>query len=139
MACRDFYASSRSLLKATFGLSEKNLNLDIDALVSQIDEISGSTELIEEVFASHPLLPIRLKALELFWQSDRARRNGCHHDGPVLSDEELESRIDALIQVTRRYPTRPLNEAVMKVIALGGVLVLGADAEVSDDEVKLFA
>ena len=137
LACRDFYASSRSLLKATFGLSEKNLNLDIDALVSQIDKISGSTELIEEVFASHPLLPIRLKALELFWQSDRARRNGCHHNGPALSDDELELRIDTLIQLTRRYPTQPLNQAVMKIIAFGGVLLLGADAEVSDDEVKL--
>ncbi len=137
LACRDFYASSRSLMKATFGLSEKNLNLDIDALVGQIDEISGSSEMIEDVFASHPLLPIRLKALEHFWHSEKARRHGCRMEGPALSDDELEGRVDALIQLARRYPTRPLVEAVMKAIAMGGVLVLGADAEVGDDEVKL--
>lgn len=137
LACRDFYASSRSLLKATFGLSEKNLNLDIDALVGQIGEISGSLEMIDHVFASHPLLPIRLKALEHFWNSEKARRNGCDKEGEHLNDKELESQVDALVQLARRYPTKPLSEAVMKAIAYGGVLVLGADANVGDEEVKL--
>jgi len=137
LACRDFLASARSLLKATFGLSEKNLNLDIEALVAQIDEISGSVELIEEAFVSHPLLPIRLKALELFAGSDRARRNGCRVTGTPLADAELEKGVDELIQLTRRHPTRPLHVALLETIALGGALVLGTDAEVSDDEIKL--
>jgi len=137
LACRDFYASARSLLKATFGLSEKNLNLHIDDLVAQIDEIGGSAEMIEEAFASHPLLPIRLKALELFSRSERAKRNGCESSGELLSDEELEQGVDELIQLTRRYPSTPLTEAIMRIVALGGALVLAADADVSDDEVKL--
>jgi len=137
LACRDFHAASRSLLKVTFGLSEKNLNLEVDDLVAQIDEIGGSAELIEEAFASHPLLPIRLKALELFSRSERAVRNGCSISGDDLSDDDLEQSIDDLIRLTRRHPTTPLHTAMMRMLALGGALVLGADRDVNDEEVKI--
>lgn len=137
LACRDFHAASRALLKVTFGLSEKNLNLEVDDLVGQIDEISGSPEMIEEAFASHPLLPIRLKALELFSRSDRARRNGCETSGAAIDDDQLEQGVDELIRMTRRHPTRPLHVAMMRMLALGGALVLGADRDVNDEEVKI--
>ena len=71
-------------------VDHKNLNLDVEALVSQVDEIKGHPELMAEAFASHPLLPIRLKALELFSRSGKARRNGLCGAGTVLSDGELE-------------------------------------------------
>ena len=137
LACLDFHASCRALLKVTFGLSEKNLNLEIDSLVGQIDEISGSREMVADTFSSHPLLPVRLKALELFAHSERAHRNGCPGYPPLHDDDALEAGINRLIDLSRRHPTKPLDEAVMHVLALGGVRVLGADADVSDDEVKL--
>ena len=67
LASRDFESAARSLLKASFGLSERNLNLDIPALLDQIEEIKGHPELISGAFASHPLLPIRLKSLQHGW------------------------------------------------------------------------
>ena len=137
LASRDFRATAVSLLKATFGLSEKNLNLDIEALVGQVDEIKGRPELMEEAFASHPLLPIRLKAVELFSRSDKARRNGFPAGGPLLADNELEDAVDALVRLTRRYPYKPIHQAIMRVVALGGALLLGADRDVADEEVKL--
>ncbi len=137
LAAGDFRASATSLMKATFGLSEKNLNLDVEALVSQVDEIKGHPELMAEAFASHPLLPIRLKALELFSRSAKAQRNGLTVSGPTLSDPELEDAVDQLIHLTRRYPYRPIERAMMQVVALGGARLLGADAEINDDEVKI--
>jgi uncharacterized tellurite resistance protein B-like protein len=137
MACRDFHAAARSLLKVTFGLTERNLNLEIDALVAQIDEISGSSEMIEEAFASHPLLPVRLKALELFAGSARAKRNGCDALSGAIDDAALETGVDRLVDLSRRHPTKPLDVAMMDALALAGVMVLGADADVSDEEVKL--
>ncbi len=137
LAAGDFRASATSLMKATFGLSEKNLNLDVEALVSQVDEIKGHPELMAEAFASHPLLPIRLKALELFSRSAKAQRNGLTVSGTTLSDPELEDAVDQLIHLTRRYPYRPIERAMMQVVALGGALLLGADSEINDDEVKI--
>jgi uncharacterized tellurite resistance protein B-like protein len=137
LACRDLRDATTALLKATFGLSERNLNLDVEALISQIDEIKGHPEMMEETFSTHPLLPIRLKALELFSRSEKAKRNGFPATGPLLNDEEMESAVEELVRLTRRYPYKPLHVAIMKVIARAGVLLLSADGDVSDDEVKI--
>lgn len=137
LAAGDFRASATALLKATFGLSEKNLNLDIEALVCQVDEIKGHPELMAEAFASHPLLPIRLKALELFSRSAKAGNNGFAVTGAPVGDAELEDAVDDLIRLTRRYPYRAVDRAMMQVVALGGALLLGADSEINDDEVKI--
>jgi len=137
LACGDFRASARALLKATFGLSEKNLNLDIDSLVAQVDEVRTSPELINTAFASHPLLPIRLKSLELFARSDLAVSCGCKLPGDAIPLADVDDQVDEFINLSRRHPTEPLSEAVMKTIALGGALVMGADAMISDEEVKL--
>ena len=137
LAAGDFRASATALLKATFGLSEKNLNLDVEALVGQVDEIKGHPELMAEAFASHPLLPIRLKALELFSRSAKAARNGFETTGAQVGDAELEDSVDELIRLTRRYPYRLVDRAMMQVVALGGARLLGADSEINDDEVKI--
>jgi len=137
LASRDFRATATSLLKATFGLSERNLNLDINALVSQVDEIRGRPELIEEAFASHPLLPIRLRAAELFSRSAKAQRAGYPVAGTPITDDELENEVDGLVKLTRRYPFQPGHRAIMRVIALAGARLLAADGEVGDDEVKI--
>jgi len=137
LAAGDFRSSATALMKATFGLSEKNLNLDVEALVSQVDEIKGHPELMAETFASHPLLPIRLKALELFSRSAKAGRSGLEISGEQVADQSLEDQIDELIRLTRRYPFRPVERAMMQVVALGGTLLLGADKEVNDEEVKI--
>jgi uncharacterized tellurite resistance protein B-like protein len=137
LASRDLRATATSLLKATFGLSEKNLNLDIEALLSQVDEIKGHPELMAETFASHPLLPIRLKALELFSRSEKAKRNGFPAEGTLLGDEDLENAVDELVRLTRRYPFKPLHQAMMRVVSLGGAKLLAADGDVSDEEVKI--
>jgi Zn-dependent protease with chaperone function len=137
LASRDFRATATSLLKATFGLSARNLNLDVEALVNQVDEIRGRPELMEEVFASHPLLPIRLKAVELFSRSAKAQRAGYPVEGTPLGDDELENAVDDLVKLTRRYPFQPLHVAIMRTVALGGALLLSADRDVSDEEVKI--
>jgi Zn-dependent protease with chaperone function len=137
LASRDFRATATSLLKATFGLSERNLNLDIEALVNQVDEIRGRPELMEEVFASHPLLPIRLKAVELFSRSAKAKRAGYPVEGVPIEDGAFENAVDDLVKLTRRYPFQPTHLAVMRAVALGGAQLLAADRDVSDEEVKI--
>lgn len=137
LASGDFVSSARALLKATFGLDERNLNLDVDALLDQMGEIKGHPEIMEETFSSHPLLPIRLRALELFSRSEKAKRNGFEPSEGVVSDDDLEKEIADLILLTRRYPVKPLHVAVMRSVALGGALLLGADKQISDEEVKV--
>lgn len=137
LASRNFTGAAKALMRVTFGLSERNLNMDIEALIGQVDEIRGRPELIEETFASHPLLPIRLKAAELFSRSAKASRAGYPVAGEPLGDEALESAVDDLVRLTRRFPFLPMQQHVMRAVALAGALLLGADRDVSDEEVKI--
>lgn len=137
LACDNFDSAAKALIKSTFGLSEKNLNLNIDSLLKQIDEIKGHPELISETFSSHPLLPIRLKSLELFSQSAKAKRNGLSISKGQIDDEKLEKSVDELILLTRRYPYKPIHQAVMKAISYAGALTLSIDGEIGDEEIKI--
>jgi uncharacterized tellurite resistance protein B-like protein len=137
LAAGDFHASAKTLIKGVFGLSERNLNLNIEALLQQVDEIRGHPEIINETFTSHPLLPIRLKAIELFSRSEKAKRNGFPAPGDSITDDGMENAIDELIRITRRYPYKPLHEAVMRTIALAGAMLLSTDRDISDEEVKI--
>lgn len=137
IACGDFHVAARALMKAAFGLSERNINLDVDALVDQIDDLVGHPNMVASAFSSHPLLPIRLKALQLFSRSQKAADAGFPAGSGSLSDNQLCDEIDGLMRLMRRHPTGRIEVAAMDAVALGGVEVLGADQEINEAEVKI--
>jgi len=137
IACGDFESAGRSLLKAAFGLSDRNINLDVEGLLDQIDHLVGQPEMMRAAFSSHPLLPVRLKALHLFAQSEKAERFGFPVGSDSLSDDDLAAEIDQLMDLTRRHPTKPVHIAIMKAVALGGISVLSSDRNISENEMKV--
>jgi hypothetical protein len=137
LACRDLEKAAKALLKAHYGLSDKNLVLDVEALMQQLEEIKGKSELMKAEFASHPLLPIRLKALEYFSKSEKAQKYGFPFASEILPDIAMENQVEELLQITRRYPFTKQAEAVMKTVALGALAVLSVDREVNLEEIKI--
>lgn len=129
IACGSFEAAGRALVKAGFGLSDRNLNLNLETLLSQIEEIKDKPEIMEAVFQSHPLLPLRLKTLHLF--------------SKVLVDFEeaalapVENQIDELLACMKRYPRKPAHVAVMRLVALGGMEILAADKDLDEEEIRI--
>jgi hypothetical protein len=128
VAAGAFEPSARALVKAGFGLSEKNLNLDVDVLLGQIESIKDRPEILEAAFRSHPLMPMRLKALRLF--SDA-------FDGTAIAGRDaVEDAIDAVFEWVRRHPRKPVTQAVMQIVACAGLKILGADRHIDDEEVR---
>lgn len=128
IASGSFEASARALVKAGFGLSAKNLNLEIGSLLKQIEAIKDKPEAVEEAFRSHPLLPLRLQALSLFaTQLSTGKLDGL---------PEVEAQIEGLFSWFRRYPRKPLHEAVMRIVALAGLKIVATEGEVDDEEIR---
>ncbi|HNU51477.1 MAG TPA: M48 family metalloprotease [Verrucomicrobiota bacterium] len=123
-----FAAGARALVKAGFGLSDRNLDVNVDSLLRQIEAIKDKPEIIEAAYRSHPLLPLRLKALHLF---SEALNQGDKADLAAVDDQ-----IDALFEWFRRYPRRPLAEAVMRIVALAGMRIVGVEREIDEEEVR---
>jgi Zn-dependent protease with chaperone function len=133
LACGNFNSGAKAILKAAIGLTEKNLNLDIEELLSQVNDAIKSPEGTVSEFESHPLLPVRLKALELFAVGQQSRSLS-HTNGKWL--EEVDAAIDALLDLTARYPKTELEQACMTLIADSGVRLVKGDGEIGLEEVK---
>jgi hypothetical protein len=128
VACGSFESAARALIKAGFGLSDRNINTDTDALLRQIEAFRDRPEMIEASYRSHPLLPLRLKSLQLFSQATATV-------GPN-AQAEADTAIDDLFAWFKRYPRKPVAEAVMQIVALAGLRIAGVEGDVDDEEVR---
>lgn len=128
LACGDFNSCGSALIKTGFGLSERNLNLDLDSLMNQLTEVEHSRELVSAAFRSHPLLPLRLKSLSLFSEA--------YKGGWEDNSNRCEDNIDSLFEIFKRHPQKEIDIAVMKLIATAGILLIGVENDILDEEIR---
>ncbi|MBC8527096.1 MAG: M48 family metalloprotease [Candidatus Cloacimonetes bacterium] len=130
VACKNYENAVQSLLKISYGLTEKNLNFNLPELMRQLDDLAKSEYLSQLSSATHPMLPVRLKALELFNNSKLFSKKG------TITPENLTIEIDKLIGLTKFYPRNKTKEQMMKFIAAGGVSIIAIDKEINLEEIK---
>ena len=66
---RSLEVSQAALLKVSIGSKKLFEDLNVEALLQQIEESKGGMGRFTELFATHPYLPKRIEALRLFAQS----------------------------------------------------------------------
>lgn len=123
-------AAIRASVKGLYGLSSRNFNPDVDQLVNQLRNIRQSAALADGVYASHPLNPIRLKALELFCEA---------YFAPGFTVDKLaavDARVDELYELVRDYPKGTDKEAAMRVVATAGLDLVESDGVLEDNEFR---
>lgn len=129
VAAKSFTAGARALVKAGFGLSDRNLDLNVDSLLRQVESIKDKPEIVEAAYRSHPLLPLRLKALHLFAET-------AGQDPAAAASARVDDEIDALFDWFRRYPRQRLPLAVMRLVAIAGMQIVGVEHDVDDEEIR---
>ena len=138
LACGDFENAARAMLKTAYGLTGKNLNLNVDSLLQQIDDLKEEPEALEVNYRSHPLMPLRLKVMQMFADSPiftqviSAKSN--------ISEKELkalEDQTDQWVNWIKRYPRRPLQLATMKLVTAAGIKLIMTEAVIMDEEIKV--
>jgi len=138
LACGDFENGARAMLKTAYGLTGKNLNLDVDSLLQQIDDLKEEPEALEVNYRSHPLMPLRLKVMQMFAESSIFSQVV---DGKSdISERELsalEDQTDQWVNWIKRYPRRPLEVAAMKLVTAAGIKVIMTETVIMDEEIKV--
>ena len=82
---------SRALFKLASGLSGRNIRFSLEDFLSQIDAMQfedaqpGQGAPKEDWFSTHPFSPMRVKALQLFYDSELA--------GGAVRKSELEAAV----------------------------------------------
>ena len=138
LACGDFENAARAMLKTAYGLTGKNLNLDVDSLLQQIDDLKENPEALEVNYRSHPLMPLRLKVMQMFAESPIFTQivNGKSD----ISEKELnalEDQTDQWVNWIKRYPRRPLDLTAMKLVTAAGIKLIMTEAVIMDEEIKV--
>ena len=133
MACGRLDKVLSCFFKMASGLSVERLNFDPKAFSIENEEIlkyfkeTGSGNLL-----SHPINPIRIKAVELFEQSELYRN--LLSGAEIIQDKMLEVSISELIQSLMVISNSPLNYHRTCFIASAGLIVAGIDKAIEPDE-----
>jgi tellurite resistance protein len=131
---------ARALFKLASGLSGQVVEFSLADFLAQIDDMQvvdtepGQGAPQEDWFSTHPFSPLRVKALQLFHQSELVDESG-------ISVEELEDEIENLMGLMEPsyIEGRTASAEVMRrVLFAGAVAVAQADGEISKDEIEMF-
>ena len=135
LACGRLDKVLSCFFKMASGLSVERLNFDPKAFSTENEEIlnyfkeTGSGNLL-----SHPINPIRIKAVELFETSELYK---CLLSGtPIENDKLLDGQISELIQSLMVISNSPMNYHRTCFIASAGLIVAGIDKAIEPEEYK---
>ncbi len=94
LCCDDIKAATNSFIKLSCGLGDQYVSFNIDDFVSQIDELKEfeDNEDSDECYSTHPLSPLRVSALNNFWQSEGFSKLSSK-SSKQLTDEEVDQKI----------------------------------------------
>lgn len=134
VACQDLEAAFRAITRMQTGLSPQNLNSEPDALCMAWEEDGRQTD----SDATHPPLPVRLKALQLFARSDAAEKRAIPSDAsPSTAAEDMEDQVGRLLEKFKRHPCDKEDIALMEAVAVGGAALLACDGDIGECEVRI--
>lgn len=103
LCCGDLRTSQRALMKCESAFANIT-DVDLDAYIDQSLESLENMKYgaIQEIMASHPLTPKRLKALQYFCDSElyyRVTGKEIPSDKMLMSDDMLKEKVDQLLTV----------------------------------------
>lgn len=139
-ACQDVRVASTALFKIASGLNERWIVFDETAYSRHFDELSSISELVdlEDASRTHPLTPLRVKALIAYSKSETyARAFG--KTSCLIPAAEMERGIETMLSVldpdVAELDGKDEQEAANRFLFDGALLVISADGVVAPEEV----
>jgi len=136
---RDLSSVSRALFKLASGLGDTSIRFSLDDFLSQVDAMQvedaqpGQGAPKEDWFSTHPFSPMRVKALQLFYNSELA--------GGSVSKPDLEASVMgvmSLMEPSYLDGRTQTAESMRRLLFAGALVVAHADGEISQDEIEIF-
>jgi Zn-dependent protease with chaperone function len=97
LCSQDLDSASRSFIKLAVGSKRLSDEVDMREFLAQHDEAKGSVGRYMEAFQSHPYLPKRIKALQVFAESEIYR--GALGQSGGLGMDEVDDKTSAIISM----------------------------------------
>ncbi len=135
----DLLPVASALFKLASGLTGARIQFSLSDFLAQVDAMqaehpgSGQQASSEDWFSTHPFSPLRVRALQLFFDSELA--------GGKLARAELENGVTGLMSLMEpsyldgRTETA---EAMRRLLFAGALVLANADGHISEEEIKVF-
>lgn len=129
VATASLFTAAGVMIKTASGLSSEHVRLDIDSFLAQLEREGTAVDRSWELQATHPMLPLRLRALVKFSESDvYAQLTGTGQLGRPLAEVDAEIAgwlaelgSGALADMEAKRATLAAAWALVMIIAQAGV------------------
>jgi hypothetical protein len=139
LASRDINSSVSALIKITTGLGAEHIRFDLQALLSQFNEILERGLGFIDAMSTHPLFLLRIRALIMF--SNSVEYNTCigrTGKGSLSLEEVDRGIIRDLDRISGICLDELHNEIITKILVLASLSVFTADGKFSKEEQSFF-
>lgn len=119
--------SVATFFKLSSGLGPEHLCFDVQAILSQFEDLKKAERKQFLSVFSHPVIPIRVKALQLYGQA-----GGRNASAERLA--EVDAEVEAIARIMEFEVTKPLEVQARDFLLAGGLLAAQTDAEEINDE-----
>lgn len=116
-----------AFFKTASGLGPEHLKFDVSAFLHQLEELKGLEKRDLICGFSHPVTPIRVKALQLFGEAG----------GAAASRQSLlavDAEVTTMAKLMEISPSDPMEVNIRDFLLSAGVLVGYADGQFSEEE-----
>lgn len=137
---QDFNSVASSLFKLSSGLTSKVIEFNLEEFLSQLDEMQavdaepGQGAPQGDWFSTHPFSPLRVRALQLFHESELMKSKGTSLDEMDVAVQRLMS----LMEPSYLDGRTDTAIAMRHLLFAGAVVVAAASGKVTDKEKEVF-
>ncbi len=132
IASPDLATCIRVFFELASGLNTERMAFDPMAYLEEMESVIEFFQDKGTVQGSHPINPVRIKAIEHFSKS--ALFEAVADGDDLKEDPDLKAEVDELLQILLHAGLSPLDEQRKRFLAAGGLIMAGADQELTVDE-----
>jgi len=132
LCCQDIHVAGMALIKMSCGLTAPHIQFHLDDYISQMEDIrllSASTRNVEDCFTSHPFNPLRVVALDYFWESQLLTQL-LGHSPENMTEQEMDDNINSLLAFMEPESIMDPGGPVSDCLLWGGFWVAYSDEDI---------
>ena len=140
ICCQDFEVVGRAFFKLSSGVTSGSLDFELQEYIGQFSDLeqvlTGDDVDPEDWYSTHPFSPLRIKALELFRESE-TYHTLINKKGGSITEEEMEqgiSRMMSLMEPVYLSGDSENGRKIQEFIFWSGFLVTLADGKIEQSE-----
>lgn len=134
MAVKEIEPAVMAMFKLSSGLGQNHLRINYADIVEMNDKLLGEmSESSFHNFETHPTNPVRVKSLNLFFESETWK--GMADGRTIDNDEKLNGKTEKLVAILKKQPSCDAEHIELGFLASAGLMIMFSDEDADVQEI----